>query len=52
VFDRIHHALLMACREGDGREASPTAGIGDSQPVKAAKKGGGTRTRSASIRPR
>ena len=26
VFDRIHPALLMACREGDRREAGPTGG--------------------------
>ena len=52
VLDRIHHALLEACRERDGREASPTAGIIDSQSVKAAEKGGRTRTRSASMRPR
>ncbi len=52
VFDRIHHALLEACRERDGREASPSAGIIDSQSVKAAEKGGRTRTRSASMRRR
>ena len=39
VLDRIHHALLEACRERDGREASPIAGIIDSQSVKAAEKG-------------
>ena len=52
VLDRIQHALLDACRERDGREASPTAGIIDSQSVKAAEKGGRTQTRSASMRPR
>ncbi len=52
MLDRIHHALLEACRERDGREASPTAGIIDSQSVKASEKGGRTRTRSASMRPK
>lgn len=32
---RLHHALLMAVREHQGREASPTLGIVDSQTVKA-----------------
>ncbi len=39
VFDRIHHALLVACREAEGREASPTAAIIDTQAVKATEKG-------------
>ncbi len=52
VLDRIHHELLMACRESAGREASPTAGIIDSQSVKAAEKGGRTAIRQASTRPR
>ncbi len=39
VLDRIHHALLVACREAEGREASPTAAIIDTQAVKAAEKG-------------
>jgi transposase len=33
-LDRLHHALLMAVREYQGREASPTLGIIDSQTVK------------------
>jgi transposase len=40
VLDRIHHALLVACREAEGREASPTAAIIDTQAVKATEKGG------------
>jgi transposase len=40
VLDRIHHELLVACRETQGREASPTAAIIDTQAVKAAEKGG------------
>src|SRR4051794_9704261 len=33
-LETIHHALLMAVRELQGREASPTLGIIDSQTVK------------------
>ena len=40
VLDRIHHTLLVACREAEGREASPTAAIIDTQAVKATEKGG------------
>src|SRR3546814_17948404 len=46
VLDRIHHALVAACRERDGREPSPSAAILDSQSVKAAEKGGARGTRS------
>ena len=35
VLDRIHHMLLMQVRELEGREASPTAAIIDTQAVKA-----------------
>jgi putative transposase len=34
-LERLHHALLMVVREHQGREASPTLGIVDSQTVKA-----------------
>ena len=34
VLDRIHHVLLVKVREMEGREASPTAAIIDSQSVK------------------
>lgn len=47
VLDRIHHALLVQCREAEGREASPTAAIIDTQAVKATEKGGPTPIRSA-----
>ena len=46
TLDRIHHELYLKCREKAGRQASPTAGIIDSQSVKSAEKGG-----RASIRP-
>jgi putative transposase len=39
VWERIWAELLMALREDAGREASPTARIIDSQPLKAAEKG-------------
>jgi transposase len=47
VLDRIHHALLVQCREAEGREPSPTAAIIDTQAVKAAEKGAPTSIRSA-----
>ena len=40
VLDRIHHMLLMKVREMEGREASPTAAIIDTQAVKSTEKGG------------
>ncbi len=52
TLERIHHALLEACRERDRRAASPTAGIIDSQSAKGAQKGGLRSTRRASMRAR
>jgi transposase len=52
VLDRIHHALLVKCREAEGRETSPTAAIIDTQSVKATEKGGDTRIRSAMMQAR
>ena len=40
TLERIHHALYVAVREMEGREASPTAAIIDSQTAKGAHKGG------------
>jgi transposase len=40
TLERIHHALYVAVREQEGREASPTAAIIDAQSAKSAQKGG------------
>ena len=52
TLDRIHHALYVKCREAIGREASPTAGVIDSQSVKGAEKGGPASIRQAMTRVR
>jgi transposase len=52
TLERIHHALYVETREREGREASPTAAIIDSQSAKAAQKGAVRSTRRASMRAR
>ena len=49
VWNRVHHALVMADRERVGREASPSAAILDSQSVRTADQKG---ARKASTRAR
>ncbi len=43
TLERIHHALHLMSPELEGREASPNAGVIDSQRVKGAEKGGAHR---------
>jgi len=38
---QINHALVMMAREAKGREASPSTGVIDSQPVKTMESGWG-----------
>jgi transposase len=52
TLDRMHHVLFVLCREREGREASPTAAVIDSQSVKSAEKGGPGSIRQATMRAR
>jgi transposase len=52
TLERIHHSLYVAVREHEGREASPTAAIIDSQSAKAAQKGGPRSIRRVTMRAR
>ena len=52
TLERIHHRLYVAVREHEGREASPSVAIVDSQSAKAAQKGAPRSTRRALMRAR
>jgi transposase len=52
TLERIHHALYVAVREREGRAASPTAAIIDSQSAKGAPKGGPHLIRKVTTRAR
>lgn len=52
TLERIHAALYLALREKEGREASPTAAIIDSQSARSAQKGGLRSIRQAMTRAR
>src|SRR5205085_1343162 len=52
TLERIHHALYVETREREGREASPTAAIIDSQSAKGAQKGAPRLTRKGLMRAR
>ncbi len=50
TLERIHHALYLMVRDQEGREASPSAAVIDSQSAKGAQKGGLRSTRRAMMR--
>ncbi len=52
TLGRVHHALYLMVRDLEGREASPSAGVIDSQSVKSAEKGGRASSRRALTRAR
>lgn len=52
TLERVHYTLYVATREQEGREASPTAAIIDSQSAKAAQKGARRSTRRVLMRAR
>jgi transposase len=43
VWARVHHALVMADREREGRDASPSAAVLDSQTVRTADQKGASK---------
>ncbi len=52
TLERMHHELYVKTRDLEGREASPSAGVIDSQSVKSAEKGGPRSIRRATMRAR
>lgn len=52
TLERLHHALYVMTRDLEGRAASPSAGVIDSQSVKSAEKGGSRSIRRATMRAR
>ena len=52
TLERLHHALYVMTRDLEGREASPSVAVIDSQSVKSAEKGGSRSTRRATMRVR
>jgi hypothetical protein len=52
TLERVHHALYVATREHEGREASPSTAIIDSQSAKAAQTYGPPPRQVAFLKPR
>ncbi len=52
TLERMHHELYVKTRDLEGREASPSAGVIDSQSVKSAEKGGSRSIRQATMQAR
>jgi len=52
TLERIHHALYLAVRDLEDRDASPSAAVIDSQSVKGAEKGGRASIRRVMTRAR
>lgn len=52
TLERLHHELYVMTRDLEGRAASSSAGVIDSQAVKSAEKGGPRSTRRATMRAR
>lgn len=52
TLERIHHTLYAAVREKEGREASPSVAVIDSQSARGAQKGGLRSTRRGTTRAR
>ncbi len=52
TLERMHHARYLLSRDLEDREASPSAGVIDSQSVKGAEKGGRASTHRAMTRAR